>query len=97
MKKTSIRKNKKIRQLTKRQKKIGGGKCFDIKTRNQCVNNPKCDWNGSLKTKGTGANMRHSACVEKTKKKNCMGRTKDKCVSPCNWVKSSGYCRPGNY
>ena len=42
-------------------------------------------------------NMRHSGCVEKTTRKDCGGRPKEKCVSPCDWVKSSGYCRPGNY
>lgn len=97
MKKTSIRKNKKS-QLTKKPKNGGGEKCGDIKTKNQCVSNPKCDWNGKLKTKGTGANMRHSACVEKMSKKHCVGRSKATCISPCNWVNgSSGYCRPGRY
>ena len=113
MKKTSIQKNKKKqltankkKQLTANKKKqlttnkitMGGGECFN-KTKNNCIKNPNCDWTGALKTTGTGANMRHSACVKKpTKtKKACIGRNKTNCVSPCNWVNSSGYCRPGNY
>ena len=104
MKKSSIRNKKPIRNSSSKRvnkkrtnRLFNGYDCSKNLTKNKCKKDPKCSWGYKLETKGTGGEMKHSTCITKSSKKDCIGRKKDVCVYPCSWFGAIGSCRPGNY